>query len=144
MGKKNIGMKVVCENRKARHDYFIHETYETGLWGEDFAAEYLKEKLGMVLLEQRYRTKRGEIDLIMTDGDTVVFVEVKTRRTGETGNGLSAVNLAKQKRITQAATLYLMQKNWLRKAVRFDLVEIHGFEVIHIPNAFQPYGKFQH
>ena len=52
--------------------------------------------------------------------------------------------LAKQKRITQAATLYLMQKNWLRKAVRFDLVEIHGFEVIHIPNAFQPYGKFQH
>ena len=112
----------------------MKETYETGLWGEDFAAEYLKEKLGMVLLEQRYRTKRGEIDLIMTDGDTVVFVEVKTRRTGETGNGLSAVNLAKQK----------MQKNWLRKAVRFDLVEIHGFEVIHIPNAFQPYGKFQH
>ena len=122
----------------------MKETYETGLWGEDFAAEYLKEKLGMVLLEQRYRTKRGEIDLIMTDGDTVVFVEVKTRRTGETGNGLSAVNLAKQKRITQAATLYLMQKNWRRKAVRFDLVEIHGFEVIHIPNAFQPYGKFQH
>ena len=31
MGKKNIGMKVVCENRKARHDYFIHETFETGL-----------------------------------------------------------------------------------------------------------------
>ena len=54
----------------------MKETYETGLWGEDFAAEYLKEKLGMVLLEQRYRTKRGEIDLIMTDGDTVVFVEV--------------------------------------------------------------------
>ena len=119
-------------------------TYETGLWGEDFAARYLTENLGMDLLEQRYRTKRGEIDLIMTDGDTIVFVEVKTRRTGETGNGLSAVNLAKQKRITQAATLYLMQKKWLRKAVRFDLVEIHGFEVIHIPNAFQPYGKFQH
>ena len=96
----------------------MKDTYEAGLWGEEFAAEYLTEKRGMVLLEQRYRTKRGEIDLIMTDGDTVVFVEVKTRRTGETGNGLSAVNLAKQKRITQAATLYLMQRNWLRKAVR--------------------------
>lgn len=118
-------------------------TYVTGLWGEDFAARYLTENFGMDLLEQRYRTKRGEIDLIMTDGDTIVFVEVKTRRTGETGNGLSAVNLAKQKRITQAATLYLMQKNWMRKPVRFDLVEIHGNEVIHIANAFQPYGKFQ-
>lgn len=122
----------------------MKETYETGLWGEDYAAEYLTKKLGMVLLEQRYRTKRGEIDLIMSDRDTIVFVEVKTRRTGQTGNGLSAVNLEKQKRITYAAELYLMKKNWLRKSVRFDLVEIHGFEVIHIPNAFQPYGKFQH
>ena len=122
----------------------MKQTYETGLQGENTAEAYLHDRLGMICLERRYRTHAGEIDLIMTDGDTVVFVEVKTRRTGETGNGLSAVNLAKQKRITQAATLYLMQKNWLRKAVRFDLVEIHGFEVIHIPNAFQPYGKFQH
>ena len=122
----------------------MKQTYETGLQGENTAEAYLHDRLGMICLERRYRTHCGEIDLIMTDGDTVVFVEVKTRRTGETGNGLSAVNLAKQKRITQAATLYLMQKNWLRKAVRFDLVEIHGFEVIHIPNAFQPYGKFQH
>ena len=119
-------------------------TYQTGLTGERTAAEWLKKKAGMKLLESRHRNRAGEIDLIMLDRETIVFVEVKTRRTGETGNGLSAVNLAKQKRITQAATLYLMQKNWLRKAVRFDLVEIHGFEVIHIPNAFQPYGKFQH
>ena len=122
----------------------MRKTYETGLWGERIAAEYLKKELGMELLEHRYRTRHGEIDLIMKDGETAVFVEVKTRRTGEKGNGLSAVNLEKQRRITRTATLYLMQKNWMRLAVRFDLVEIHGDQIVYIPNAFQPYGRFQH
>ena len=122
----------------------MRKTYETGLWGERIAAEYLEKELGMELLEHRYRTRHGEIDLIMKDGETAVFVEVKTRRTGEKGNGLSAVNLEKQRRITRTATLYLMQKNWMRLAVRFDLVEIHGDQIVYIPNAFQPYGRFQH
>jgi putative endonuclease len=51
----------------------MKQTYETGLFGEDTAAAYLCEK-GMVLLAHRYRAKPGEIDLIMKDGDTVVFV----------------------------------------------------------------------
>ena len=122
----------------------MKKTYETGLRGEKTAADYLIRKRSMVLLEHRYRTKRGEIDLIMEDGDTVVFVEVKTRNSGDAGTGLSAVNTAKQKRIAYAATLYLMQKNWTRKDVRFDVVEIHEGNILHIPNAFQPYGSFQH
>ena len=54
-------------------------TYETGLLGEEIAAQWLEEHYGMRLLESRYKTKAGEIDLIMLDEDTVVFVEVKTR-----------------------------------------------------------------
>ena len=120
----------------------MKETYEIGLQGENTAAEYLKRKKGMILLEQRFRTKCGEIDLVMKDGETIVFIEVKTRTTSETGSGLAAVNLAKQKRIAQAAVLYLARKGWMRKNARFDLVEVCGTDILHIPNAFQPYGRF--
>ena len=118
----------------------MKQTYETGFFGENAAAEYLREK-GMILLAHRYRAKPGEIDLIMKDGDTVVFVEVKTRLTGEAGWGLSAVNAAKQRRITRAATVWMMENHCINALVRFDLVEVHGSEILHIPNAFQPYGS---
>ena len=118
-------------------------TYETGIQGEITAADYLTRKYGMVLLEHRYRTSAGEIDLILEDGDTVVFAEVKTRKTGAPGDGLSAVNNAKQKRIAHGAMIFLMQKGWTRRAVRFDLVEIFGGEILHIPDAFQPYGRLR-
>lgn len=121
----------------------MKKTYETGIQGEKTAAEYLTRKLGMVLLEHRYRTKTGEIDLILMDGETVVFAEVKTRRTGNPGNGLSAVNRTKQKRITQSAMLYLMRMGRMQAPVRFDLVEIVGEEILYVPNAFQPYGRFR-
>ena len=48
MGKKNIGMKVVCENRKARHDYFIHETYETGLALQGTEVKSLRAGLSLI------------------------------------------------------------------------------------------------
>ncbi len=121
----------------------MKKTYETGLWGEETASDYLSHQFRMIPLERRYRTKTGEIDLIMLDGETIVFVEVKTRRTGEAGNGLAAVNHAKQKRIVQAATIYLMQKNLMRNPVRFDLVEIHRDEILYVADAFQPYGNYR-
>ena len=117
-------------------------TYETGLRGEETAEAYLHREKQMICLERRYRTKCGEIDLIMLDGDTVVFVEVKTRTTGPAGSGLSAVNTAKQKRILNASLLYLMKMKWMNRPVRFDLIEISSGGMIHVPNAFQPYGKF--
>ena len=122
----------------------MKKTYETGLQGEETAKNYLQRMYGMTCLERRYRTKCGEIDLIMLDGNTIVFVEVKTRKTGAAGSGLSAVNFAKQKRILNAALLYLMKMKWMEREVRFDLVEVFCDHVLHIPNAFQPYGKFYH
>ena len=114
-------------------------TYETGIRGEELAEKYLTEK-GMVLLEKRHREKPGEIDLIMEEGETLVFVEVKARFSGSAGAGLSSVTPAKQKRIAKAATLYLMKHGWLRRMIRFDVIEINAEEIIHIPNAFQPGG----
>ena len=120
--------------------YPMSATYETGLHGEEIALRFLTEK-GMRCLEKRHREKTGEIDLIMEDGPTVVFVEVKARFSAQSpGMGLRAVNPAKQKRIAQSAMLYLMKHNWTRRAVRFDVVEINREDIIYIPNAFQPGG----
>ena len=114
-------------------------TYETGLQGEEIAERYLTEK-GMRCLEKRHREKPGEIDLIMESGETLVFVEVKTRFSGAAGHGLQAVTPAKQRKIAKCATIYLMRHGWLRRSIRFDVVEINTGEIIHIPNAFQPGG----
>ena len=64
----------------------MKQTYETGLQGENTAEAYLHDRLGMICLERRYRTHCGEIDLIMLDRDTIVFVEI-SRFTRECDNG---------------------------------------------------------
>lgn len=117
----------------------MRPTYETGLKGEEIAEEYLKKK-GMIRLETRYRDKTGEIDLIMKDGETLVFVEVKARFSASDGQGLQAVNYAKQRRIAKTAMLYLIRHGWQSLSVRFDVVEINQHGIIHVPNAFQPGG----
>ncbi len=117
-------------------------TYQTGLAGEQTASDWLRRKHGMILLETRYRNKAGEIDLIMKDGKTVVFIEVKTRLHAVPGSGLMAVDRKKQQRIARAAVLYLINKGWMNLSVRFDVAEVTEKHVIHIPNAFQPGNMF--
>lgn len=117
-------------------------TYQTGVEGEEIAAEWLEKQYGMLLLESRYRNKAGEIDLIMLDRKTVVFIEVKTRLKSSPGSGLMAVDRRKQQRIARAAVIYLLSKGWQNHAVRFDVVEVSGNGVLHAPNAFQPGGMF--
>ena len=118
------------------------QTYQTGLAGEQTAADWLREHRGMVCLESRYRTPAGEIDLIMTEGKTLVFVEVKTRLKASPGEGMLSVDAKKQRRVSRAAMLYLMRKGWTNRPVRFDVVEVRRDAVLHIPNAFQPGGMF--
>ena len=117
-------------------------TYQTGLDGELLASEWLIGHCGMKLIARRYRNKAGEIDLIMLDGKTVVFIEVKTRMKAEPGMGLLAVDRRKQQRIARAAALYLIENNMKDQPVRFDAVEINREKVLHIPNAFQPGRMF--
>lgn len=117
-------------------------TYQTGILGEQAAAEWLKKNRRMVLLENRYRNKAGEIDLIMMDHDTIVFVEVKTRLNAVPGTGLLAVDRKKQQRLARAAMLYLIENKLLGRSVRFDAAEVSASGVMHIPNAFQPGSLF--
>ena len=120
----------------------MKQTYETGLQGESTAEAYLHDRLGMKCLERRYKTRSGEIDLIMLDRKTIVFVEVKTRLTGQPGQGLMSVTEEKQRRIARAAVIYLMKTSQLESPVRFDVIEIRPDSVRHIPDAFQPGSMF--
>ena len=109
--------------------------YESGLQGEQQAEEFLTGR-GMTVLARRYRAQDGEIDLVMEDGDYVVFVEVKARPKAVRGAGLTAVTPAKQRRMTHAALDFLCQREWLSRPVRFDVVEITASGVLYVPNAF--------
>ncbi len=110
--------------------------YETGLTGEAQAERYLTETRGMRCLARRYRAEAGEIDLVMDDHGTVTLVEVKARPRGMAGDGLMAVTRDKQRRIKSAALHYLVTYGLTEAPVRFDVVEITGFGLRHVPNAF--------
>lgn len=110
--------------------------HETGLTGEKQAEDYLVNR-GMNVLARRYRAQDGEIDLVMQDGDFIVFVEVKARPASARGAGVLAVTPAKQRRMTHAALDFLVQREWLTRPVRFDVVEISAQGILYIPNAFQ-------
>ena len=74
---------------------------------ENRACRELRRR-GYAVLARRYRTRFGEIDIIARDGDTLVFVEVKTRRSAGFGGQLAAVNFTKQYRLVNMARSYLM------------------------------------
>lgn len=111
--------------------------YEKGLSGEEQAEVFLRQQ-GMQSVAKRYRGQDGEIDLIMTDGDTVVIVEVKYRPSAAKGAGLAAVTPAKQRRMLHAAQQFLLEREWMDRMVRFDVVEITSDGILHIPSAFTP------
>ena len=92
--------------------------------GEDAAAAYL-ERIGMTVEERNWRIKGGEIDIIASEGDDVVLVEVKTRRSEGAGTAEEAVSPAKQRRITRLAAAYMATRGGDdREGVRFDVVTI--------------------
>ena len=111
--------------------------HETGLRGEAAAELYLTSR-GMRCIARRYRAEDGELDLVMVEDDRVIFVEVKSRPGAQPGMGMLAVTPAKQRRIAHAAMAFLIQREWLDKPVRFDVVEINAQGICHVPNAFMP------
>ncbi len=103
---------------------------------EDQAANYLKEK-GYKILARNFSCKMGEIDIIVQDAQkTLVFVEVKQRKTNLFGGGLAAVNKAKQRRITLTAAAYIKKTKINYSALRFDIITVTGGVVQHYENAF--------
>ncbi len=95
---------------------------ESGDYGEALALEFLTKK-GYTLLEKNYRYKRAEIDLIMRQANTLVFVEVKARSSVSYGFPEEAVDEKKAALIIEAADHYIYEANW-EKAIRFDIVSV--------------------
>ncbi|WP_445401348.1 YraN family protein [Zobellella sp. An-6] len=108
--------------------------------GEQFerrAEQYLLEQ-GLSLVVRNYQCRLGEIDLIMRAGTTLVFVEVRYRKSAHFGGALASVTAAKQQRLRRTALSYLQSQglNESRQSCRFDLVACDGNAIDWIPNAF--------
>ncbi len=103
---------------------------------EQLACDYLQAN-GLHLLQRNFFSRYGEIDLIMGDGNTVVFIEVRYRKNRQYGGAAASVTLAKQQRIIKTA-LHYQQKNAPQDAMRFDVVAVEGntSQIEWIQNAF--------
>lgn len=119
------------------------EHLKTGVWGEQVAADFLKQQ-GYRILGQRVRIgTRDELDLVARDGDCLVFVEVKTRGSEAYGRPISAVDRKKRHTLSRGAIRYVQRLKNPRVCFRFDVVEVIGHadaetppEIRHIKNAF--------
>jgi putative endonuclease len=118
-----------------------HARLSLGLFGEALACQALEQR-GYVILDRRYRTKHGEIDIIARDGDCLVFVEVKARQDGSFGDPEEAVTLRKQQQMVWMATDYLARHVAGEVACRFDVVGVNTRadppSVVLIEDAFRP------
>ena len=115
---------------------------ELGLRGERLAEAYLKKR-GLKTLARRYSTPVGELDLVMREAETVVFVEVKTQRDRAFKDPQEQVTPAKRRKLLRAAQWFLNRKRWTDKPCRFDIVAVvlpeEGEpEIDHFPDAFVP------
>jgi putative endonuclease len=106
-----------------------------GKWGEDLAARHYRH-LGYEVLDRNWRSPTGELDLVLFDGSTYVFSEVKARRTAEFGPASAAVTVTKQRRIRQLAVEWLRVHDVYARSIRFDVVAITGAELELITDAF--------
>ena len=114
-----------------------------GAWGESLAAEYLRKKR-YKLLAAGYRSRFGEIDLIVSDRKFLVFVEVKLRKSSQFAKALEYVDRRKQDRIRTTAQMYLAQNPTVLQP-RFDVIEIYAPEgtetarpeIYHLEDAFE-------
>jgi putative endonuclease len=109
---------------------------------ERMAAEYL-EKHGLKIIARNLRCRAGEIDLVCRDGQVIVVVEVRQRKSCDYGGALASVNASKQRKIIRAAR-FLLERLAARSALslRFDVVAVQGMpdgahEIIWIKDAFR-------
>ncbi|OGW39904.1 MAG: YraN family protein [Nitrospirae bacterium RBG_13_39_12] len=108
--------------------------------GEDLAVKFLKQK-GYVIIMRNYKTHVGEIDIIAKDGNTIVFVEVKTRTDATFGYPFESVTKRKREKLKKLALLYLKRQG-KEFPVRFDVLSIFYMdsgkkEIEHIKDAFE-------
>lgn len=119
-----------------------------GTRSERAAARYLRG-LGWRILCRNYSTPRGELDLVVLDDRTVVFVEVRSTETGNEQQLAASVDLAKQTHLTEAALTFLQAHNLLGQTARFDVLLVtwpagsRTPVITHHRQAFESVGRYQ-
>lgn len=116
-------------------------TRDVGEQFESLARRHL-ERAGLQLIASNVHCRQGEIDLVMNDGETVVFVEVRYRRSNRSGDGFDSVGPAKRNKLIRAASIYLAANPKLaRRPCRFDVVAVtdDGADVQWQRHAFEAF-----
>ena len=114
-----------------------------GRSGEKLACAYLK-KQGYQIFHRNFTTEIGELDIVATDGHSLVFVEVKMRLGDAYGTPAEAVDYHKQRKISEVAAQYIKKFRYFSAPVRFDVVEVYAEDnrINHIENAFDSYLRY--
>ncbi|MEI6374815.1 MAG: YraN family protein [Actinomycetes bacterium] len=94
-----------------------------GRYGEDVAARYVQQ-CGWQILARNWRSGRGELDVVALDGDCLVVIEVKTRRSVEFGDPLEAITPTKAARLRRLTAAWLEQAGTVRHSVRIDAIGV--------------------
>jgi putative endonuclease len=115
-------------------------SHSIGMEAEALALDFLKNK-GLILVEQNFHGKRGEIDLVMEHDSHLVFVEVRYRKSAKFGNAIESVTIQKQRRIIATAERFIQQCSKPYSHYRFDVVAIEkplsNESITWIQDAFQ-------
>lgn len=115
---------------------------EKGARGEEVARKYLVAE-GIKILDVNFHARRGEIDIVARDGDTIVFVEVKAATNTSFGDPLTWIPSWKQERIIKASMVYLKAKGLTDSPLRFDVIAVEpDRKVFHVRDAFRPGDSF--
>lgn len=117
------------------------QNQDVGRQGEDLAVDFLR-RLRYRILERNFRCRCGEVDIVARLGATVVFVEVKTRRSDLYGSPAQSVTPFKQRQIARAAQTWLAANRLTDSAARFDVISIRlrdggEADIEHIADAFE-------
>jgi putative endonuclease len=129
-----------------RERFFPEKTL--GQRGEAAAARYLRRR-GYKILARGDRLGPGELDLVMLDRETIVFIEVKTRQSHDAGHPAEAVDDRKQRRLTRLAVTFLKRHRLLERPARFDVIAVTWPAgqrlptIEHVENAFEAVGKWE-
>jgi putative endonuclease len=111
-------------------------TVERGGRAERIAVREL-ERLGYRILERNFRCHAGELDVVALDGATLVFVEIRSRRSDRYGTALEAVGRAKQLQVSRVAAIYLAMRKPKFDTCRFDVVGITGDKIEVVQDAWR-------
>ena len=111
-------------------------TFARGRSAEDRATAYLIDR-GYAVVVRNWRCKLGELDLVAHDGDTLAFVEIRSRADATRGDALATIRAGKQRKVAQLAAAYLASHAVRARACRFDVVGVTGDDIVLIKDAFR-------